>query len=94
MDANGVVTAVDVVDPGSGYTTAPTVTIIDASQVNPTAATVDGDHRHHRRSTSPPAAPGYDSAPTVTITDTVGAADKGASATATVAVKGPSPASP
>ena len=31
---------------------------------------------------------GYDSAPTVTITDTVGVVDKGASATATVAVKG------
>ncbi len=83
------ITAVDVVDAGSGYTSAPTVTITDgtATQVAPvpaaTTATIgiaaiditDGGK-------------GYDSAPTVAINDTSGPADKGASATATVAVKG------
>ncbi len=77
------------VNPGSGYTSAPTVTILDADQTTPgDRRGRGGDDRHRpdrrdlrrRRGTTP--------RPTVTITDTVGTADKGASATAMVAVKG------
>ena len=57
MDANGVVTGVDIANPGSGYTKAPTVTITDASKTAPeqeatVEATigVDPDRRHRRRS--------------------------------------------
>ncbi len=86
MDTNGVVTGVDVVDPGSGYTSAPTVTILDADQVNPTPATVTATIGISRIDLTS-GGQGYDSAPTVAITDTDGT-DRGASATAEVAVKG------
>ncbi|MDD0858465.1 hypothetical protein NHF46_13230 [Arthrobacter alpinus] len=88
MDANGVVTGVDIANAGSGYTTAPTVTVTDASKTAPTqAATVEATIGVTRIDVTDGGA-GYDSAPTVTIADTVGTADKGASATARVAVKG------
>jgi FtsP/CotA-like multicopper oxidase with cupredoxin domain len=88
MDANGVVTGVDIANAGSGYTKAPTVTITDASKTAPEQeATVVGTVGVTRIDVTDGGA-GYDSAPTVTIADTVGTADKGASATAKVAVKG------
>jgi FtsP/CotA-like multicopper oxidase with cupredoxin domain len=88
MDANGVVTGVDIANAGSGYTKAPTVTITDASKTAPEQeATVVATVGVTRIDVTDGGA-GYDSAPTVTIADTVGTADKGASATAKVAVKG------
>jgi len=88
MDANGVVTGVDIANAGSGYTKAPTVTITDASKTAPEQeATVVATVGVTRIDVTDGGA-GYDSAPIVTITDTVGTADKGASATAKVAVKG------
>ena len=87
MDANGVVTAIDVVSPGSGYTSAPTVTILDANQVNPTAATAVATIGISQIDLTS-GGQGYDSAPSVTISDSAAPQDKGASATATVAVKG------
>ncbi len=85
IDATGVITAIDVLNPGSGYTAAPGITITDAGNAGAGATATStigladialaiiGD--------------GYDSAPTVTITDFDGS-DKNASATAFVAVKG------
>jgi len=90
MNASGVVTAVAVVNPGSGYTSAPTVTIWDGGApattpaVAATAVATIGIGQIDVTS----GGAGYDSPPTVAINDTVGVADKGASATATVAVKG------
>ena len=81
------VTAVAIVEAGSGYTKAPTVEILDADQVNPTGATVVATIGIGKVDLTDGGS-GYDSAPTVAINDTVGTADKGASATATVAVKG------
>ena len=76
-------------EPGSGYTSAPTVTIWDgtlnqAAAAPATAAATIGISQIDITS----GGQGYDSAPVVTITDTVGTPDKGASATATVAVRG------
>ncbi len=94
LDANAVppsytISEVTVVDPGSGYTSAPSVTIFDGTptQVAPTPAATTATIGIAQIDLVNPGA-GYTSAPTVTITDTVGVADKGASATATVAVKG------
>ncbi len=84
---NGVVTGVTVESPGSGYTEAPTVRVLDAAQVNPTAAEVTATIGITRIDVTS-GGEGYDSAPVVAITDTVGIADKGASATAIVAAKG------
>ena len=55
MDANGVRhRASTSSNPGSGYTTAPTVTIIDGNQAAPERRpTVDGDDRRSAGSTSP-----------------------------------------
>ncbi|MDJ0378318.1 Ig-like domain-containing protein [Cryobacterium sp. PH31-L1] len=88
MDSNGVVTAVEIANAGSGYTSAPTVTLTDASKTAPDQeAKVDATIGVTRIDVTDGGA-GYDSAPTVTIADSVGTADKGASATAKVAVKG------
>lgn len=88
MDANGVVTGVEIAIAGSGYTSAPTVTVTDASKTNPTVwANVVATIGVTRIDVTSGGA-GYLSAPTVTIADTVGTADKGASGTAKVAVKG------
>ena len=88
MDANGVVTGVDIANAGSGYTAAPTVTIADASKTAPDQEAVVKATIGVTRIDVTDGGAGYDSAPTVTIADTVGTADKGASATAKVAVKG------
>jgi FtsP/CotA-like multicopper oxidase with cupredoxin domain len=83
----GVVDGVAVTAPGSGYITAPTVTILDANQVNPTAASVVATIAIGQIDVILGGA-GYDSVPTVTITDSVAPFDKGASATATIAALG------
>ncbi len=88
MDANGTVTGIEVADPGSGYTKAPGVTITDASEQVPTEFATATATIGISAVSITSGGKGYDSAPTVTIADTVGVADKGASATATVAVKG------
>ena len=88
MDTSGVVTGVVIANAGSGYTSAPTVTLTDASKTAPAQeAKVEATIGVTRIDVTSGGA-GYDSAPTVTIADTVGTADKGASATAKVAVKG------
>ncbi|SEN82174.1 Multicopper oxidase [Cryobacterium luteum] len=88
MDANGVVTGVEIANAGSGYTSAPTVTLTDASKTAPDRpAQVEATIGVTRIDVTDGGA-GYDSTPAVTIADTLGAADKGASATAKVAVKG------
>ncbi|WP_282365165.1 Ig-like domain-containing protein [Arthrobacter sp. AL08] len=88
MDANGVVTGVGIANAGSGYTSAPTVTVSDASKTAPDQeAKVEATIGVTRIDVTDGGA-GYGSAPTVTIADTVGTPDKGASATAKVAVKG------
>ncbi len=84
--ASGVVTGITLVTPGSGYTSAPTVTILDANAVNPTAATAVATIGIGQIDVTAGGL-GYSSAPTVAILDN-GTADLGASATATVAVKG------
>ncbi len=86
MGGNGVVASVEVVNPGSGYTSAPTVTILDGTAINPMAATVTSTIGISRIDMTS-GGQGYDSAPTVAITDADGT-DRGASATAEVAVKG------
>lgn len=86
MDASGVVVAVDVVSAGSGYTSAPTVTILDGNQVNPTAAVATATIGIAQVDLTS-GGQGYDSAPAVIIRD-AGDVDRGASATATVAVRG------
>ncbi len=88
MDANGVVTAVDVVTPGSGYTKAPTVTIKDlgATPVAIPATATATINIGQIDVTS--GGQGYDAAPTVDITDLGGTASVPATATASVAVKG------
>ncbi|MDJ0339068.1 Ig-like domain-containing protein [Cryobacterium sp. PH31-O1] len=88
MNANGVVTGVEIANAGSGYTSAPTVTLTDASKTAPDqAAQVEATIGVTRIDVIDGGA-GYDSTPAVTIADTTGVADKGASATAKVAVKG------
>jgi len=87
MDASGAVTAVEVVDSGSGYTQAPTVTVLDGDQVVADEAVVEATIGIARIDLTL-GGEGYDSAPLVTVMDTVGPPDKGASATAAVAVKG------
>ena len=83
----GVVDGVAVTSPGSGYTTAPTVKILDGDKANPKGARVVATIGIGQIDVTSGGA-GYDSVPTVTITDSVAPFDKGASATATVAVKG------
>lgn len=88
MDAKGVVTGVTIANPGSGYTAAPSVTVTDASKNDPTTFAAVTATIGVTKIDITDGGQGYDSAPTVTIADTVGTADKGASATAQVAVKG------
>lgn len=88
MDTNGVVTGVVIANAGSGYTSAPTVTLTDASKTPPTLAAKAEATIGVTRIDVTDGGAGYSSTPTVTIADTVGTADKGASATAKVAVKG------
>lgn len=88
MDSKGVVTGVVIANAGSGYTSAPTVTLTDASKTLPTQAAKAEATIGVTRIDVTDGGAGYSSTPTVTIADTVGTADKGASATAKVAVKG------
>ena len=88
MDANGVVTGVVIANGGSGYTSAPTVTVTDASKNAPTTDAVVVASIGVTRIDVINGGAGYTAAPTVTIADTVGLADKGASATAKVAIFG------
>jgi FtsP/CotA-like multicopper oxidase with cupredoxin domain len=89
MNASGVVNGVDVITPGSGYTSAPTVTIWDADPKNPltdpaaVVATIDIGQIDILSGGA-----GFDSVPTLAITDSVAPFDKGASATATIAALG------
>ena len=88
MTAGGVVDAVAVVTPGSGYTSPPRRSPIrDGAALNPTAATVVATIGIGQIDVTTGGA-GYDSVPTVTITDSVAPFDKGATATATVAALG------
>jgi FtsP/CotA-like multicopper oxidase with cupredoxin domain len=89
LDVTGAVTGVTIINPGSGYTSAPTVAIWDgeplaAAPVPAQATATIGILAIDITS----GGTGYDAAPVVAINDTVGTADKGASATATVAVRG------
>ncbi|MEY2445200.1 MAG: hypothetical protein QOE00_1780, partial [Ilumatobacteraceae bacterium] len=90
MDANGIVNGIAVVDPGSGYTSAPSITIIDGAPANPqpTTPAVAVATIGIAQIDVTSGGQGYDTAPAVAINDTVGVADKGASAIATVAVRG------
>jgi FtsP/CotA-like multicopper oxidase with cupredoxin domain len=89
LDDNGAVYEVVLANPGSGYTSAPTVTIWDQAlyQLAPTPATVTTTIGISQVDITL-GGEGYDSAPVVAINDTVGTPDKGASATAAVAVRG------
>jgi hypothetical protein len=87
---NGVITAITVVDTGSGYTSAPTVTIRDGADPSNPGPGVDAT------ATATISISGfildnfgsdYISAPTVTITDTVGSGS-GALATAAITTSG------
>ena len=84
-----VITEVTVVEAGTGYTAAPTVTIWDAqaNQLAPTPAVTEATIGIAQIDITSGGV-GFIATPTVTINDTVGVADKGASATATVAVAG------
>ncbi|MEI6808444.1 MAG: hypothetical protein WCN95_06955 [bacterium] len=88
LDPTGkFVVGIDVVDPGSGYTSAPIVEILDGLTLLTTAATAVSTLGINRIDVTSGGA-GYDSAPTVMIADTIGEPDKDASATASVAVLG------
>ena len=90
MTAGGVVEGITVVNPGSGYTSAPTVTILDANApvTNPGVAAVAVARIKIGQIDITSGGQGYQSSPTVAITDSVAPFDKFASATATVAAKG------
>ena len=83
----GVVTGITQVTPGSGYTTAPTVTILDANAVNPSAAIAVATIAIGQIDITSGGV-GYTAAPTIAINDSVAPLDKNASATATIAAKG------
>ncbi|MHB8789567.1 MAG: multicopper oxidase domain-containing protein [Desulfobulbaceae bacterium] len=86
MDANGVITAIVVDDPGSGYSFAPNVVIRDGTLYDPiiggTGATATATLLVQTVALNTYGA-GYTSAPTVTITDTAPGTGAGAMATAT-----------
>ena len=88
MDANGVVIGVSIINPGSGYTKAPTIEIWDALVPNADGPAVVTATINVTRIDVSAGGVGYTTAPTVTITDSVAPFDKGASATATIASKG------
>ncbi|MEI7743592.1 MAG: MBG domain-containing protein, partial [Chloroflexota bacterium] len=88
FDANGAINAVTVVNPGSGYSQAPTVTITDSGTNPPAVPAKVTATINIGQIDIISGGKGYTSAPAVTISDTVGTADKGASATASVSAKG------
>jgi FtsP/CotA-like multicopper oxidase with cupredoxin domain len=92
---NGVITAVEVVDPGSGYTSAPTVTIKDGLTFNTDDPAVVTATINVTKVDLSPSGAGYTDPPTVTIMDVLDRqnpanppTDRFASATATVATAG------
>lgn len=91
--SNGVITAIVVDYPGSGYTTAPTVTIHDGTVADPiqhsgeSAATATATLKVIDVSLTDFGS-GYTSAPTVTISDSNGGIGRGATATASVSTAG------
>ncbi|MBI4935733.1 MAG: Ig-like domain repeat protein [Actinobacteria bacterium] len=92
MDASGVVNGISVVEPGAGYYSAPTVTIVDGNGAATTPATVQATIGISSIEITAAGA-AYPSAPAVTITDAndgvgVPNPDHGASAVANVAVAG------
>jgi FtsP/CotA-like multicopper oxidase with cupredoxin domain len=87
MNSRGIVDGVTIVDGGSGYLSAPTIDILDGNKVNPTGADIGATIGVTRIDVTA-GGRGYDTPPTVLVTDTIGAADKGASATATIARRG------
>ncbi|MEI6217568.1 MAG: hypothetical protein WCP86_01575, partial [bacterium] len=89
LDPTGkFIVAVDVIDPGSGYTSAPIVDVFDGLTLIPTTPAVVVATLGINRIDVTSGGAGYDSAPSVMIVDKVGEPDKDASATATVAVLG------
>ena len=86
MDASGVITSVTVQNPGFGYYSAPTVSILDAGAPFGSPAVVTSTINVTQIDVTVGGA-GYDSVPDVTITDATGTGT-GATATATVAVLG------
>jgi FtsP/CotA-like multicopper oxidase with cupredoxin domain len=84
---NGAVAEITLVNPGSGYTAAPTITVLDGEKAIATAANIKATIRVDSIEITS-GGQGYHAVPTVTIADTVGLADKGSSATAVVAVLG------
>ena len=88
MDANGTITAVLVDDPGSGYTTAPAVSILNGTRFDPIALPADGSAAVATTTLALSAVnvvnfgTGYTGAPTVTITDAPTGTGTGAAATA------------
>ena len=88
LDPDGMfVMAIEVVDPGSGYTSAPILDILDGVKFAATPATAVATISIDRIDVTA-GGEGYLDAPMVTIRDTVGEPDKGASATATIAPLG------
>ena len=90
--SDGAVTGVEVLTPGSGYKTAPSIDVYDGGRAvtegpDQGPATVTSTINIGRVDITDGGA-GYDSVPTVTLSDSVAPADKGASAVATVAVLG------
>ena len=86
--SGGAVTGIELLTSGFGYAHAPSIDIYDGGLANnsgPAAVTATIDVS---RIDITDGGTGYDSAPTVTISDSVAPLDKGASATATVAVMG------
>ncbi|MEI6647523.1 MAG: MBG domain-containing protein [bacterium] len=81
------VLAIEVVDPGSGYTSAPILDILDGVKFAATPATAVATISIDRIDVTA-GGEGYLTEPMVTIRDTVGEPDKGASATASIAPLG------
>ena len=90
--SDGAVTGVEVLTPGSGYKTAPSIDVYDGGRAvtegpDQGPATVTSTINIGRVDITDGGA-GYDSVPTVTLSDSVAPLDKGASAVASVAVMG------
>ena len=87
MDATGSVSSVSVVDGGSGYTTAPTVRVLDGNADNPTGAVVRATINVSHIDVIDAGA-GFAVAPDVTIGDSQGGTGIDATATAAIAQLG------
>ena len=83
----GGITAIDVTSPGTGYTSAPTVRVLDGNADNPTGAVVRATIAVARIDVVDPGA-GYVAAPDVVISDSSGGTGLDATATATIAMLG------